>query len=639
MGGFFSRIDCWVGAFKMGGKLHNTIRRDDGSVRAPSPLSLAELLCKSGDNDLSRDDIALNNLTCAIGLPGAEDLSVPKYLRRLDALVNFVRRETERDLDQFRRTPGRFSEFDGRTEALFRAASLVTLLRNECGLQYNPVLTRRDDLCILGYADCGDLLINGLLSDRRTGTCNSIPVLIVAIGRRLGYPLYVSANRHHVFARWDGVGPGSPPEGERFNIEASNSGGMDSNSDEHYRDFPCPMAPWERDSGYYLRSFTSADELALAFFSRAWVLETHGRFEESLPAWAKCCTLAPTEPCYPRRAINVLLDAMYLRCYGKVMIRRGQERRPVTAPPERDPRDLFPPNLAALAYSIHGHNDEVNGRLGNALRAYRVACELDPDSKDHPADLDRLRRRLEEAAAATARKAVSIIKARSINMPDHSMKTPRTPLSVPSLGAGKPKRANAPVPNLSELIGAPFRLKYEAEGLSAEQAGRLAEAQALYARASEYAPHGGPHPCRAYLARSVRKEVLSGSAPVAFAAGATAEKHQLDDPRLRLPPQVQAVIWAERGRAYEGLQRFNDAVLAYSQAQKLSPGNRQYPVDVHRAATMDGAARQPARNTTFSTVTFAAPPNGDPIVWSPQFMMAAGMRPPAASRSPKETRR
>jgi len=221
--------------------------RDHDNAEASPELTT---LLRTSARDLSPDDIAVNNLTCALGLPGAEGRSIPQYLRRLDDIVRVVRRETEREVAGFRRNRGRFRAFAGRSEAFYRAVSLVTILKRKGYLRYNPDITDDERFCRIGYADSGDLLINGLLGDRRIGTCSNIPVLLVAVGRRLGYPLFVSANRHHVFARWDGIGPGSPPEGERFNIEASCAGVMGSKSDEEYRDFPSPMEPWEAESGY-----------------------------------------------------------------------------------------------------------------------------------------------------------------------------------------------------------------------------------------------------------------------------------------------------------------------------------------------------------------------------------------------------
>lgn len=71
-----------------------------------------------------------------------------------------------------------------------------------------------------------DVFVTGLLK-KRLGTCSSFPVLLVALGRRLGYPMSLKVTREHMFCEWnDGV--------ERFNLE-SNGDGVDSPPDDFYR--------------------------------------------------------------------------------------------------------------------------------------------------------------------------------------------------------------------------------------------------------------------------------------------------------------------------------------------------------------------------------------------------------------------
>ena len=70
-----------------------------------------------------------------------------------------------------------------------------------------------------------DVFVTGLLRSRR-GTCASFPVLIAALGRRVGYPIYLKMSYGHLFCFWDdGV--------ERFNLD-TNGEGVDTQSDEYY---------------------------------------------------------------------------------------------------------------------------------------------------------------------------------------------------------------------------------------------------------------------------------------------------------------------------------------------------------------------------------------------------------------------
>ena len=113
------------------------------------------------------------------------------------------------------------------TENFLRVISLVTSVKANDGLHYNP--KRMGSGNTDPYISSKEALINGLLSEEKTGTCSSIQIVIVAVGRRLGYPMYVAQTPEHSWARWDG-------EGERFNIEASNpGGGFTDFEDQHYR--------------------------------------------------------------------------------------------------------------------------------------------------------------------------------------------------------------------------------------------------------------------------------------------------------------------------------------------------------------------------------------------------------------------
>ena len=100
--------------------------------------------------------------------------------------------------------------------------------------------------------DSRDVFIHGLLDDdpnRRWGTCASIPVLITAVARRLGYPVGLAVAGRHIYARWE-------DDGVCFNIEASNPMGMTVPSDDEFRDKirSTPGVPGEEQSGYYLRT-------------------------------------------------------------------------------------------------------------------------------------------------------------------------------------------------------------------------------------------------------------------------------------------------------------------------------------------------------------------------------------------------
>ena len=82
-------------------------------------------------------------------------------------------------------------------------------------------------------ADSRDLFLHGLLRPALNpqpstlnlprGTCSSMPVLYIAIGRRLGYPLKIVTTKAHLFIRWESAA-------ERFDLEGTGRGMSISNN-------------------------------------------------------------------------------------------------------------------------------------------------------------------------------------------------------------------------------------------------------------------------------------------------------------------------------------------------------------------------------------------------------------------------
>jgi tetratricopeptide (TPR) repeat protein len=307
------------------------------------------------------------SLSCSDGLPGAEDVNPPEYLARVEEWAAVVRRETPKYIGSFRKRPHEYQH----SQAFFRASMLVQILKKDLGVRYNLDRKQQDPDVVspLGFFDSRDVLIHGPLGPTRMGTCNNIPMVVVAVGRKLGYPVHLAANAHHVYVKW------VKPSGQSFVIEASNVGGMITHPEEYFRTWPIPMTEAQSRSGYYLRAFTPKDELALCLVSRAWVLETHRRYGEALEAYLLACVAAPEEPMYPRLAG---------RCAGKWLRETYNRGKPSDQhirrknvgdihDPELDPRDILEPADVSLALSVLGRYYEVIGRDGVAAAMYGEA--------------------------------------------------------------------------------------------------------------------------------------------------------------------------------------------------------------------------------------------------------------------------
>lgn len=247
-------------------------------------LALPRLIGMSPD-ELSRVDIGLMNLLCATGLPGNDATNTRAALAELDRMARQVNTETERHLRKFQTHPDEFNS----SEAYFRMLCLTTVLQQDFGIRYNPNRARPSDGAIepneAFFADSSDVFLHGLLGPKRTGTCASLPVLYVAVGRRLGYPLKLVAAKNHLFARWEGGR-------ERLNVEATTQG-LTTFEDDYYRRWPFVMTPEEERSERYLTSLSAADELSVFLSLRTQCLLAAGRRDEALFTQEQVCRLAP----------------------------------------------------------------------------------------------------------------------------------------------------------------------------------------------------------------------------------------------------------------------------------------------------------------------------------------------------------
>ena len=225
------------------------------------------------------------NLLCAQGLPAKNELDVEGCMATLGKWAERVRLETERHFYRFRQNPAEFENSEG----FFRMLMLVVVLAEDFGVRYDPqkrvdpASARMDDGF---FADPRDVFIHGLLGPERRGTCSSLPVLYVAIGRELGYPLKLVTTKGHLFVRWeDGK--------ERFNVEAAGHG-LNRFSDDYYRHWPFEITPAEEAAEGYLKSLTPPEELAVFLSIRAMCLRDSGRFKEASEAFAVAARLAPS---------------------------------------------------------------------------------------------------------------------------------------------------------------------------------------------------------------------------------------------------------------------------------------------------------------------------------------------------------
>jgi len=141
------------------------------------------------DEELTEILVAELNLACAVGLPGAENLDIDGLLAKLAHWADEVFHQTRSNWHRFLANPAEYEN----SPAYFRMLVLITVLQRDLGVRYNPArvndLNFQDPYSINpDFSDSRDLFLHGILAGPG-GTCASMPVLYVAVGRLIGYPL------------------------------------------------------------------------------------------------------------------------------------------------------------------------------------------------------------------------------------------------------------------------------------------------------------------------------------------------------------------------------------------------------------------------------------------------------------------
>lgn len=266
------------------------------------PKTLNELL-NIPDSEIHKVDIARMNLLCATGVPDTQGLDVEHALSVLDEWAEKVAFETKRHL--YRVTDPRYQDRYRGSEPHFRAEMLAQVLQEELGVHYN-----KSAIGNFSFADPSVAFIHGMIpepgkttGDTPGGTCASMPVLYVAVGRRLGYPLKLATTHSHIFARWDGealyqqeCGHENPAWVETFNCETTN--GFTKHDDKHYRTWPFPVTEHQIAYNGFLKSLSPFEEFAQFLGARG-----HYGMDVGQPAFAARCyenahRYDRSRPCY-----------------------------------------------------------------------------------------------------------------------------------------------------------------------------------------------------------------------------------------------------------------------------------------------------------------------------------------------------
>ena len=278
-----------LGIYLVSGMAFAQLPPSESSTSFQQPRTLATLLGLPSDQ-LEKVDMARMNLLCAEGLVGSEQLDVEKYL----TVINEWAVQAEQDLQRFTPLyyahPEKFP--DVHSESEWKMYVLFGFLRERQRIGYNPELKA---LFAKGYGyieehpdefrqDARDTFLNGIV-ERRMGVCSSLPAIFVAVGRRLGYPLYYVHTKGHSFVRWD--------DGkERFNVETTRSF-FTTPHDDYYERWPYRITQKDVADFGYLKSQTPRQMLAGFLQDRCACLYASGRVKEGNQVFEAAAALAP----------------------------------------------------------------------------------------------------------------------------------------------------------------------------------------------------------------------------------------------------------------------------------------------------------------------------------------------------------
>jgi hypothetical protein len=234
-------------------------------------------------------DIAVVNLACARGLPNCNEDAFPEYLALLDTIAEAVTKQIERSWRLFKLKPQEFNH----SENVFRVYAMEYVFRAQFGIKYDPKVR---EATATGKpwttTDSTEIFINGLLGDKRTGTCSSLPTFAIAVGRRLGYPLHLILVPNHTLYRWD--------DGkEVFNLQPHEAG-SEVKPDEYFHRWP---RQWTVDdcrmnerTKVWLHPLTPRKEVSKFLCNRALVLRDTRHYTEAMEAIRAAERFDPVNP-------------------------------------------------------------------------------------------------------------------------------------------------------------------------------------------------------------------------------------------------------------------------------------------------------------------------------------------------------
>jgi hypothetical protein len=293
-------------------------------------LSWTEL-AKTPEVALQHYDVAHYHFACATGLPDAPTTSqVAECIDRLNHYARCVEHFTLRRWPEFHQRPQAYDY----NEDLFRVVCMIKLLQTQFGVRYNPAKRAED-----AKLTTADVFMHGALLGEG-GTCSSLPVVYVAVGRRLGYPLKLVPAWRHLFCRWDAG------DSRRFNIEVNDTG-VNVHPDDYYRQGRYSLPPGLEQQSTYLKSLTPRQELGCFLSERGHRWLDLGNHKQALEAFIWSSILTPGDKIKEAHVVEVMsrwrqnLKARSPNAFPKLQVKMPKERRWPSIPLQVEQEAIF----------------------------------------------------------------------------------------------------------------------------------------------------------------------------------------------------------------------------------------------------------------------------------------------------------
>jgi hypothetical protein len=254
------------------------------------------LLAKTPE-EIQQVDTATLNWACLGGFPGAQDIDLDAARARITKLAEKVKTTTQATLEQARKKNKPVQD-----SPQFRAAILFYVLQQDYKIahfadQYDPDHSGQVDW---GKERPEDLFFQSGSTGKGDPAVGN-PILIVAVGQELQYPIKLASAPGHFYAAWD--------DGKTKFIIQDCTGNATPLTEDQFRKF-FSATDVEIKEGSFYHEYTQPEVLAVFLQARGNVLEHMGMPHHATLAYAAAHRFAPDTPLYSENLVSTIDSAM-----------------------------------------------------------------------------------------------------------------------------------------------------------------------------------------------------------------------------------------------------------------------------------------------------------------------------------------